>query len=190
MNSTIHQTVINIIAQMANGGDMVSEDNLEEFLCVVSGESEAHLYDALTHIKMTHPALHVPALKAFGSIAYFFEDSKIEGLKKYAKRAIINNKQSCLVEDLLSVNGGELEGVELSNDRGDLFCIFTKEAYGNGNGNGGFRFTTFDVYGFSGHFTRKDYDTCLLDAVDDGFRNIVVGIIDKLAVQPAFKTNI
>jgi len=181
MQSAIHSEVMTIVEQMANGNAMVSADDLEEFLCTVSGESDEHLCDALNFIKYEHPGLHISSLKAFGSIAYFFEDSSITDLKRFAKRAIIKNKKNCIIDSLLADNNGDLEGIQLSNDKGTFFCVFTREAYKEG----GFRFTRFNETGFFGHSTRKSYEDCLKDAVESGFRNIVVGILDDMASNPA-----
>ena len=159
-----------------------AEYKIEEFLCNCLSQSEETLAQALVDIKTKYPRYYSAMMNAFGSIAYFFEDSENRLLRQHANRAIRKMRKEPLIEHFISINGGDIEGVELSNKQGTRFCVFSKEAYLCG----GYRYTEFDEFGIYQHTTRDSYEACVREAVKEGFVTRVNGKLEELFSSKTF----
>lgn len=150
------QDVLNIMAENATNDDFLEE-----------------LFRAVKRFKSD---IWLEVKNEFSVVCYFYEDSLNGFIAKLSKQCIRKIEKTNHYEDIININNGDLEGVELKHCSREQFAVFSKEAYVDGM----VRFTVFDANGFESHTTRATYELSAMEAVKDGFIYPVNGALEKL----------
>lgn len=111
-------------------------------------------------------------------VSFFFDEPQTEALQQLFLEA---DRKGQFVAQIMADTGGNPEGVELSNERGQ-YALILKDASHPGM----VRYQCFDDNGFMSHHTEPDWEKALEDAWFSGFKVRVTGILDELSSQPAF----
>ncbi len=161
----------------------MSTSVLEQHLysaAVGSDEAFWHALNALLTRTESHSRRDV--LKAFEDLSGFYTDSPCLPLRKLAKRVFRSCSGEAFAAYMLHRHNGDLGGVELSNRQGTLFAVLLPDASAPGN----VRASFFDRRGFSGHISRSDYPTLMLELAGDGYCLEAPGALTNAFLADAF----
>lgn len=145
--------------------------------------SDDDLLEALFRaVKRFRSDLWLPLKQEFSDVSYFYEDSKNRFIAKLAKQCIRKIESVDVFEEIMSATGGQLDGIQLKKESQDQYVVFTPDAYTKGR----FRYSEFDSNGFFGHCSRDSYEEALKEAISDGYKIEVHGVLEALFEGPYF----
>lgn len=152
-----------------------------------SVENDEKLADLML-LFMQEPSIYTPKkpcilYEAF-DCALFLLNSKSLLMRRMAKdtHRFINHID--FKNKIMDKMGGNLEGLELSNNDSTLFCVLSHETYSEQSNM--VRATWYDHKGFSGHINSTSWQKLLDEVVACGYRLIATGYLDMLSKTEEF----
>lgn len=169
---------IECVSSYISGLDLNSEAGVHEAF-LRAGSDDASLYSLIRYLRMQTLKTRQLTDESFSSIAYFYVDSQIKWLGRYASKMVAVLEGRREFDSLMAETGGHVEGVQLSNAGGNQFAIFLPDASEPGR----FRFSLFDLGGFFNHSTYDSYPEALAGAWEQGYRKRVYNKLESLCVR-------
>lgn len=165
----------------------LSESTLVDFMENAYSVSEAELEKSYHAVKTIKPEFGTefsgPLSRSIDDMAYFVSESDSRFLVRWAQRCIRRLESTSVVDEIHEKFGDDLNGVELSNKKGDKHIVITPEAYTTGL----FRATYFDANGFYEHSTHDSYKTVLKKMISENYKTLNPGVLNRLASTTQFQ---
>ncbi|WP_415913003.1 hypothetical protein [Neptuniibacter sp. QD37_11] len=140
-------------------------------------------FKAYKDLRRIRPDLRADIQEFFDDVVFFFEDSECGPLALRAKGRIkIISKQNIL-EDVITLTGGEFLGFEMKRPNSEQWAFVLPDASEPGR----YRYSEFDADGFYGHQTRDTPEECLKDMImEGGYTHPDKGALNKVQATPRF----
>ncbi|WP_270804964.1 hypothetical protein [Aeromonas sp. QDB66] len=111
---------------------------------------------------------------------YAGDDEDIDLITVYLSlQGYFDNLRKQVFADLIIRNGGEFVGLEVSNKRGNLCCLFPDPQYP-----GHYRLSFHDQAGPVSHLVYSTAEQALMEAISLGYREHTPGQLDRLSEDP------
>ena len=108
------------------------------------------------------------------------DDEDIDLITVYLSlQGYLDNLRKQVFADLIIRNGGEFVGLEVSNKRGNLCCLFPDPQYP-----GHYRLSFHDQAGPVSHLVYSTAEQALKEAISLGYREHTPGQLDRLSEDP------